>query len=149
MDDLTKVSRQLRVSFGSFMYLFDGFGIAIFLLLIFLLTKQIIEKSQQSISMAKILGFNLMEISGLYLVCTFVVVVIGSLVAIPIIDAILRFCFSSYIYTVMAGYIPYIVSSGCYVKMVISSILCFVFVAAFMMMKIHKISKSEALKNVE
>jgi putative ABC transport system permease protein len=63
-DDMTKVSRQLKVSMGSMMKLFDVFGVIMFMLLMYLLSKQIIEKNATSISMVKILGFTDGEIGG-------------------------------------------------------------------------------------
>ena len=56
LDSLTKVTRQLYISMGSMMYLVDFFAVAIFMVLIYILSKIIIEKNAQSISMAKILG---------------------------------------------------------------------------------------------
>ena len=56
LDALTKISRQLNVSMGSMMGLVNGFAIAIYMILIYLLSKIIIEKNAQSISMTKILG---------------------------------------------------------------------------------------------
>lgn len=76
LDALTKVSRQLDVSMGSMMYLVDGFGIAIFVILMYLLSKIIIEKNAQAISMTKILGYNNREIGGLYLASTSIVVAV-------------------------------------------------------------------------
>ena len=67
---LTKVSRQLDVSMGNMMGLVNGFAVAIFLVLIYLLSKIIIEKNAQSISMAKILGYTNGEIGRLYILST-------------------------------------------------------------------------------
>lgn len=44
LDSLSKISRQLNVSMGSMMYLLDGFSIVLFMILIYLLSKIIIEK---------------------------------------------------------------------------------------------------------
>ena len=49
------------------MYLVDGFAIVMFVVLIYLLSKIVIEKNAQSISMVKILGYTNREISRLYL----------------------------------------------------------------------------------
>ena len=57
--------------------------------------------------------------------------------------------FKSYLYTELSGYIPYIVSNSCYVYTIIICLICFVFVSLFMYLKIGRIPKSEALKNVE
>lgn len=50
MDDLTKTSRQLIRSMGSMMSLFLVFGSLMFILILYLLSKIIIEKNAQSIS---------------------------------------------------------------------------------------------------
>jgi putative ABC transport system permease protein len=148
-EDLTKMSRQLLVSMGDFMLLFQYFGVLMFVLLMYLLSRQIIEKNAQSISMTKILGFTNGEIGGLYLVATSVVVVVSLLLAVPLTDTILRVLFQTYLYTEMTGYIPYIVSGSCFVKMVLLGSASYGFVAALQMYRIRKIPKSDALKNVE
>ena len=63
LDALTKISRQLDVSMGSMMGMVNGFAIVIYMVLIYLLSKIIIEKNAQSISMVKILGYTNGEIS--------------------------------------------------------------------------------------
>jgi len=147
--DLQKMANQLKQSMGDFMSLFKYFGVAMFVLLMYLMTKQIIEKNQVSISMTKILGFKAGEIGGLYLVITSFVVLASLLISIPICDAALRWVFHSLMYTMMTGYIPYIISNNCYIVMVIIGVVCYIFISAFMMLKINRIPKSDALKNVE
>ena len=56
LDALTKISRQLDVSMGSMMGMVNGFAVVIFMILIYLLSKIIIEKNAQSISMTKDTG---------------------------------------------------------------------------------------------
>jgi putative ABC transport system permease protein len=148
-DDMTKVSRQLKVSMGSFMKLFDVFGAVMFMLLMYLLSKQIIEKNATSISMVKILGFTNGEIGGLYIVATSVVVVLSLLTAVPLTDGILRWAFHSYLYTEITGYIPYIISPNCFVFMIVLGLICYGAVSILQLVKIQKIPKSDALKNVE
>ncbi len=148
-DDMTKISRQLKVSMGSMMGIFSVFGVIMFILLMYLLSKQVIEKNAQSISMTKILGFTDGEIGGLYIVATSVVVVISLLVAIPITDAILRWMFHSYLYTEMTGYIPYVISNSCFITMLVLGLISYCIVAIMQLIKIRKIPKSDALKNVE
>jgi putative ABC transport system permease protein len=148
-EDLTKLSRQLKVSMGENMKLFDAFGVIMCVLLMYIISKQIIEKNKQSISMTKILGFRDGEIGGLYLVATSAVVIVSLLAAVPITDRLLAWMFSSYLYTEMSGYIPYMVSKNCFLFMILVGILCYAFVAVTQMWKIRRIPKSDALKNVE
>lgn len=147
--DLRKVSTQMKVSMGDFMDLIKYFGVTIFILLMYLLSKQIIEKNSNSIALTKILGYSDMEIGGLYIITTFAVVVISLLLSIPIVNVIMRWMFSSYLYTQMTGYIPYIISDSCYVIMFVMGVLSYLVVCVIQMIKIKKIPKSDALKNVE
>ncbi len=147
--DLTKLSDQMMQSVGSFMKLFKYFGAIMLSLLMYLMTKQVIEKNAQSIAMTKILGFKDKEIAGLYLVMTGIVVFLSILITIPVTDITLRWLFEGYLYTQMSGYLPYIVSKSCYVYTALITAVCFVLVSACMFIKIGRIRKSEALKNVE
>jgi putative ABC transport system permease protein len=115
----------------------------------FILSKQIIEKNTQSISMTKILGFTNSEIGGLYIIATSIVVILSLLISIPIIDVTLRWIFSGYLYKEITGYFPYIVSNNCYIAMVVLGIVSYAVIAVFQMIKINRIPKSDALKNVE
>ncbi len=148
-DDLTKLARQMLVSMGDNMMIFNVFGIIMFLLLMYLLSKQIIEKNTQSISMTKILGFTDGEIGRLYIVTTSVVTTISLLLAIPIISYLMYLAFTSYLYTQMTGYIPCNISKNCYLSMFLMGLASYALVALLQIVKIKKISKSESLKNVE
>ena len=145
--DLTKVVTQMQVSMTEFVKVFKALGVVIFLLVMFILTKQIIEKNSKSVSMTKILGFSDIEIGKLYIIITSLVVLASLLISVPLISLALRWCFKSYIYTQMTGYIPYIVSNSCYVTMVVLGIVSYTVVACFMLLKIKKTPLGEALKN--
>ncbi len=145
--DLTKVVTQMQVSMTEFVKVFKALGIVIFLLVMFILTKQIIEKNSKSVSMTKILGFSDIEIGKLYIIITSLVVLASLLISVPLISLALRWAFKSYIYTQMTGYIPYIVSNSCYVTMVALGIVSYAVVACLMLLKIKKTPLGEALKN--
>lgn len=146
---LLKVSNQLQNSLGGFVSIFQFVGVAMFLLLMYLLSKQVIEKNAQSISMTKILGFKNSEIGSLYIVSTSIVVVLSLLAAIPLVHSILGFVFKFYLYKVMTGYIPFDINPLIYPKMFLYGIISYGAVAVIQMIKISKIPKSDALKNVE
>jgi putative ABC transport system permease protein len=75
--------------------------------------------------------------------------VLSLLVAVPLTDSILRLLFHSYLYTEMTGYIPYIISSNCFVVMIVLGLICYGLVSILQLVKIRRIPKSDALKNVE
>ena len=145
--DLTKVVTQMQVSMTEFVKVFKALGVVIFLLVMFILTKQIIEKNSKSVSMTKILGFSDIEIGKLYIIITSLVVLASLLISVPLISLALRWAFKSYIYTQMTGYIPYIVSNSCYVTMVVLGIVSYTVVACLMLLKIKKTPLGEVLKN--
>jgi putative ABC transport system permease protein len=134
---------------GAMMSAFSGLGAVLFLLLMYILTKQVIEKNTKSIALTKILGFTNGEIGKLYLLITSLVVVASLILSIPLIDVALRWMFHSYMYTEMSGYIPYIIDNRCYVRMVVMGIVCYALVAIGMMIELGKIPKGEALKKQE
>ena len=92
-DDLTKVSRQLNVSMGEMFYLVEGFAIVMFIMLIYLLTKMIIENNKVSISMVKILGYTSKEIQKMYVHATTIVIMISTLLSFGITTWILSYAF--------------------------------------------------------
>ena len=49
----------------------------------------------------------------------------------------------------MSGYLPYAISSDCYVKMVLIGLVSYIFVAVFQLIKINRIPKTNALKTLE
>ena len=147
-DAVTKVSRQLDKSMGSNMLMIDGFSIVMFVVLIYILSKLIIEKNAQSISMIKILGYSNSEISRLYINATTIVTVILLLVTIPMADVLMRFLFKV-IMREMTGWIPWDVEPGSYVKVFAMGLVSYAVVALLEMRRIRKVPMDQALKNVE
>lgn len=147
-DDLTKTSRQLINSFGSMMIIYLVFGVVMFVLIIFILAKIIIENNTQSISMTKILGYNIKEINNLYILTTSLVVIFSLFVTLPLCDLfmseIMKIAFSSY-----SGWLPYCIPVESYIKILATGVIAYIFVAFILMRKVNKIPLSEALKNVE
>ena len=148
-DALTKISRQLTVSMGSMMGLVNGFAIMIFVVVVYLLSKMIIEKNAQSISMAKILGYSGGEIARLYLLSTTVVVVLCLAVSLPIEVYIMRFLFHAILLESMTGWISLWVSPTLYPRMMAAGLISYAVVAAMEYRRICHVPMDEALKNVE
>ena len=149
LDALTKISRQLDVSMGSMMGLINGFTIMIYMVLIYLLSKIIIEKNAQSISMVKILGYTNGEISRLYIMSTSAVVVICLLLSLPIETAVMNILFREMMLSSISGWITLWIDPMIYVQMFVAGIITYGIVALLEFRKIKKVPMDEALKNVE
>ena len=149
LDSLSKISRQLNVSMGSMMYLLDGFSIALFMILIYLLSKIIIEKNAQSISMTKILGYTNGEISRLYILSTSIVVVLCLLISLPIETTIMEVLFREMMLQSISGWIALWIDPMIYVQMFVIGLVTYAVVALLEYKKIRKVPMGEALKNAE
>ena len=149
LDALTKISRQLDVSMGSMMGLINGFTIMIYMVLIYLLSKIIIEKNAQSISMVKILGYTNGEISRLYIMSTSAVVVICLLLSLPIETAVMNILFREMMLSSISGWITLWIDPMIYVQMFVAGIITYGIVALLEFRKIKKVPMDETLKNVE
>lgn len=149
LEALTKVSRQLTVSMGGMMNLINGFAIGIFIVLIYLLSKIIIEKNAQSISMAKILGYTNGEIGKLYIWSTTIVVIICLLLSLPIEKAIMGIVFREMMLSSVSGWIALWIDPKIYLKMFLIGIGTYAVVSLLEYRRIRRIPMDEALKNAE
>ena len=149
LNALTKVSRQLTVSMGGMMNLINGFAIGIFIVLIYLLSKIIIEKNAQSISMAKILGYTNGEIGKLYIWSTTIVVIICLLLSLPIEKAIMGVVFREMMLSSVSGWIALWIDPKIYLEMFLVGIGTYAVVSLLEYRRIRRIPMDEALKNAE
>ena len=96
------------------------FAVLIFAVLVYLLSKIIIEKNAQSISMAKILGYSKGEIARLYVMPTSIVVVLCVLINIPLSVRIIGIIWKAMLSQMMTGYLPYWIDPRIYVEMFVA-----------------------------
>ena len=147
-DDLNKVSRQLTSSMGSIFEMFFWFGLVMFMLIIYLLSKIVIEKNAQSISMTKILGYTNSEIGGLYIMSTSMVVIGSFILTMPLVNELMRIVcvlmLSEY-----SGWLPYYVPFSCFVKIIAAGIISYAVIAFMQFRRVRSIPLDVALKNVE
>ena len=148
VDDMTKTSRQLKQSMGNMMVLFLVFGVAMFMLIVYLLSKIILEKNAQSISMTKILGYSNREINSLYITTTSLVVISSMLLTIPLCAYLMK-TVCVYIFSDYSGWFAYYVPLTVYVKMFLLGVCSYLAVAYLQTRSIKGVPLGEALKNVE
>lgn len=148
LDDLTKVSRQLDRSMGETFNLVKIFAVVLFAVLMFLLTKLIVEKNTTSISMVKILGYSNREISRLSVTSTTIVVAFSVALSIGLSVIIMNYLFRVFMEE-MSGWISCYYALHIFPVMFILNITVYAVISFFMMAKIKKIPMDEALKTVE
>ena len=148
-DALTKISRQLMVSMGNMMYLVDGFAIVMFVAILYLLSKIIIEKNAWSISMAKILGYTDGEIARLYIFPTLFMTALFLIATMPIEYGAMAYIFRVIMMNSISGWITLYVDPLIYVKMFFLGVLACGAVTALEYRRVGRVPMGEALKNVE
>ena len=147
-DDILKVSNQLNHSMGNYMSYFKVICLAFAFILIYLLTKVIIEKNENAISMVKILGYYNGEIASLYILTTTIVVIISSILSTFLATKSLILVWNIILYR-MDGWLPAYVPFMTYVYMVLMVIAAYLVVMAIDYRRIKKVPMDQALKNVE
>ena len=146
--DITKMCDQLDHSMGSYMTYFQYLCILLSAVLIYLLTKLIIEKNENAISMTKILGYENREIASLYLMSTTIVIVVIDIVSVilgvAIMKAVWRIMLFSY-----SGWYAFRISTMGYVKMFLFILMGYLIVMILDFRRIKRIPMDQALKNIE
>lgn len=148
VDDITKVTTQLNHSMGGMCDVFKYVLVVLAAALIYLLTKIIIEKNENSISMVKILGFKNGEIASLYIVPTAIIVTAVSVISFGIGFFLMLYIFKVFMLS-MDGWFEFYMKPVSMVLSVVYLLAGYAFVSVIDYIRIRKIPMSEALKNVE
>ena len=147
-NDITKMCDQLDHSMGPYMQYFQVLCILLSAVLIYLLTKLIIEKNETAISMTKILGYENREIASLYLLSTTLVIIVADVVSVilgsMVMTQIWKVVMSEY-----SGWFAFVIEPMGYVKMYFFVFLGYLIVLVLDFHRIQKIPMEEALKTVE
>lgn len=146
--DITKMCDQLDHSMGSYMQYFQILCILLSAALIYLLTKIIIEKNENAISMVKILGYENREIAGLYLFSTTIVVVVLGAVSTVLGTLVMAQVWKA-IMAKFSGWFPFHIAPAGYAKIFVFILIGYLIVMAFDFRRIKRIPMDAALKNVE
>ena len=146
--DITKMADQLDHSMGAYMSYFQVLCILLAAVMIYLLTKLIIEKNETAISMTKILGYENKEIASLYLVSTSIVVVLADLISVVIGTLVMKVAWKMMLFS-YSGWFAFKVKPLGYVKMFAFVLIGYLIVMVFDFQRIKRIPMDQALKNVE
>lgn len=148
VEEIMSIATQLDHSMGGMMDMVAWVCLIMAVLIMYLLTKIIIEKNATSISMVKVLGYENKEINGLYILLTSIVVVVSAILTCGLAILGLILVFRAYMSTLNGWFDVYINAQGIG-KMLLILVGSYAIVACFDMIRIKKIPLADALKNVE
>ncbi|MBR6173521.1 MAG: FtsX-like permease family protein [Eubacterium sp.] len=147
-EDVLKISRQLNHSMGNYMKIFQVVCFVLAIILIYMLTKVIVERNENAISMVKILGYENKEIASLYLISTtwfvFLSAVIMAFVGVWALGGI----WVAYMNR-MDGWLPVHFGAVDYLSIIGITFGAYLVVMIFDYLRIRRVPMDEALKNVE
>lgn len=146
--DITKMCDQLDHSMGSYMQYFQILCILLSAVLIYLLSKIIIEKNETSISMTKILGYENKEVAGLYLLSTTIMLIITDLISTFLGSLVMTQAWRA-IMMDYSGWFGFIMQPESYIKVFVFILIGYLIVVGFDFRRIKKIPLDKALKNIE
>ena len=143
--DLTLTADQLNSSMGNMMSILQGFTVAMYILILYLLAKISIDRNGKSISLIKILGYTDAEAGEIYSHATGIV----SIVSLIICTVLSYYVFRVIFYAMMqsyTGWITYCVPAKVFAEIIIIGIVSYFVVSRILLRRIRKIPMTDALK---
>jgi putative ABC transport system permease protein len=139
--DLTVAADQLDDSMGRMFSMITAFSIILYIMMMYLLSKIIIDRNSNYISLIKILGYTDEEANRLYNAATAIVVIVSLVVSLPVASVAMRQLF--YIFMAkMNGWMPFKVPWFVYLQMLAFGIISYAIVHWIQTNRIRKISVS-------
>lgn len=147
-DDMLKLGRQINKSMGPMVYIIFTMSIIIFLVLMYILTKVVIEKNAVSISFMKVFGYENKEINRIYLNSITYTVLASLLISLPLDTLCMKEIFKL-IFIKMDGYFEFYMKPYQYAEIVLIGMAAYFAVNALHIRRIKRIKMADALKNRE
>lgn len=147
-NDLLGAASQMMDSFDTIIKIINVFSIAIYLIIMYILTKVVIDKNAISISYMKVFGYNNKEIRTLYLTSNAIVAFVSLIVCIPLEIYLFRLTLI-YISSLIEGYLEFYLPISVYIEIIVIGIVAYLAVNVLHMKSVGKIAMTDALKNRE
>ncbi len=146
-EDLLITSNQLTDSMGRVFVLFTAISIILFVLLIYLLAKIVIEKNQSQISMLKIVGYKTSDINKIYNAATGIMTIISVVISTFLAQFFIKIAWNIVLKTRMKGWLDFYVAPYLYPIIFGIGVLSFLLVYLIESRRISKINLALALKD--
>lgn len=144
-EDMDKVSIQMEDSMGSFSRIMLFMAVPIYLVLVYLLTKTVIDRSARSISYMKVFGYRNREVNGLYVRPITYWTLFSLVASLPLVMgailAMMKFAFSRF-----SGNFPLIVPPERLLLLVVVGMVTYAVVAFLHIRRIKQVPLELAMK---
>ena len=142
---MTSSADQMQESFGDMMGMVVAFAIPVYLILVYLLTKTVIDRSSRYISYMKVFGYHNPEITHLYVRAITATVLVSLVASQPFVIWLCK-VFVSFVMDRYSGNLELYVAPSLMAEVVAIGAAAYVVVAAAHIWRIRRVSLSEAMK---
>ena len=147
-NDVVKIGEQVTSSFGQMIPIMTTVSIIIYLVVMYILTKLVMDRNATNMSFLKVMGYDDKEISKLYLKASTIVVVISLIICAPfsyyLMDVLFKFAFMRFT-SYIEMYMPYYL----HIVVFVVGLLVYSLVNFILNRSIKKVDLGESLKESE
>lgn len=147
-EDLLGSTSQMMDSFGTVIQYINIFSVVVYLIILYIMTKVVIEKNAIPISYMKVFGYHPPEIRKLYLTATTIVVAVSLVISIPL-EVWLFKEVLVFLSSMIDGYIAFYLPVRVYIEIIVIGISVYLCINALHVRTVKRIPMTEALKNRE
>lgn len=147
-DDIVGAIDQMMDSFDGVIVIINVFSIVVYIIMIYILTRVVIDKNALSISYMKVFGYRPGEIRKLYLTTTTIVVFASLVLCIPIEIELFKLTLV-FLSALIEGYMSFYLPVYVYIEIIAIGIVAYFAINSVNIHSVKKIPMTDALKNRE
>lgn len=147
-NDMLGAADQMINSLGTMIDFIKIFSVVVYFVIMYIMTKLVVDKNSLSISYMKVFGYKPREIRKLYLTATTFVVAVSLIVCIPIEIALFKETLV-FLSSMIEGYIEFYLPTYVYFEIIIIGFVTYMCINTLLIYDVRKIPMAEALKNRE
>ena len=144
-DAMSSSADQMQESFGDMMGMVVAFAIPVYLILVYLLTKTVIDRSSRYISYMKVFGYHDAEISRLYVRAITATVLVSLIASLPLVLWLVRFLVG-FVMDRYSGNLEIWVPVSLLAEVVAIGVAAYAAVAIVHIWRIRRVGLAEAMK---
>ena len=144
LSNLQKTTRQLTRSMSGFFAIMDAVAVAIYILVIYLLSREVVERNRKDISLVRVLGYSDFEIRRLYIIPTRIMFTVFLLLNMPIGIKMAEISFKRPMRDIR-GWFSFYAPRSSYIKLFVVGMITYLVVEQIVYRKIKSISMNEVI----
>lgn len=143
--DLVKINEQMTQAFSQLLPVLTSVSIAIYLVVLYILTRLVIDRNAISMSFLKVMGYTAKEIRSLYLHATTLVVLASLIAALPLCNIALRYLMK-FAFMKFTGNLSVYIPGYVYFLVFVTGGVAYLFIKALLTRRIEQMELGYALK---